>query len=202
MTVGIVDYGCGNLFSLNSSFNRIGAHCKVVSTPKELYACDKIVLPGVGAFADAISKLKSSGMADAVIDFAKVKPLLGVCLGMQMLFDKSYEYGEHAGLSLIRGVVKPLAGHIDSSCKIPQMGWNALEIKKRSKLFKYLKGGEYVYFVHSYYACDCESSVTATVNYGGTVTAAVEKDNVYGTQFHPEKSGEVGLNILKAFTEL
>lgn len=201
--IAIIDYGVGNLFSLESSFKAIGADTVITSDINVLEKADKIILPGVGAFKDAVEKLRETGLFDAVIDLAKSgKPLMGICLGMQLLFDKSYEYGEHNGLGLIKGNVVPMEGKIDKALKIPHIGWNKLEFKKNSKLFKYINDGDFVYFVHSYYACDCIDAITSTAEYDKDITATVEKDNIYGCQFHPEKSGQVGLNILKAFCEL
>ena len=201
--IAIIDYGVGNLFSLTSSFKYVGADVTVTSDPKEIKKADKIILPGVGAFGDAIKKLKDTGLDKIVIEEANNgKPLMGICLGMQLLFEKSYEYGEHNGLGLLRGSVVPMENYIDKSLKIPHIGWNALSIKKESKLFKYLKNGDHVYFVHSYFAKDCDESLLATTEYGKELTAAVAYKNVYGCQFHPEKSGDIGLKILKAFCEL
>ena len=201
--VAIVDYGVGNLFSLRSSFLSIGAETVVTSDPTVLHAADRIVLPGVGAFGDAAKKLRDSGLADVVIAEAKAgKPLLGICLGMQLLFDKSLEYGEHQGLGLIPGEVRPIAEVIPSDLKIPHIGWNALHFNGKSNpLFRYIKEGDFVYFVHSFYGAKCESSVIATAEYGAELTAAVANGNVYGCQFHPEKSGEIGMKILRAFCE-
>ena len=201
--IAIVDYGVGNLFSLKSSFSAIGVEAVVTNEPMVLCGADKIILPGVGAFEDAARKLRESGL-DVVIKqlAADGKPLMGICLGMQMLFEKSYEYGEHEGLGLIPGVVKPIADVIPEDLKIPHIGWNALKFKGDSPLFSKIREGDCVYFVHSFYAADCEESVIATAEYGAELTAAVAKGNVYGCQFHPEKSGAVGLNILRAFAEL
>ena len=201
--IAIVDYGVGNLFSLCSSLECIGASAIVTPDPEELRRADKIILPGVGAFSDAARKLRESGL-DSVIkeEAAKGKYIMGICLGMQMLFEKSYEYGSHDGLSLLRGEVVPMEGYISSSLKIPHIGWNALHFKKEHPLFKYVKEGECVYFVHSYFASGCEDSLVATAEYDKELTAAVAKDNVMGCQFHPEKSGKVGLNILRGFCEL
>lgn len=201
--IAIVDYGVGNLFSLASSFRMVGADVTVTSDPTVLRAAERIVLPGVGAFGDAAEKLRAGGLDRVVIEQAKAgKPLLGICLGMQLLFDKSMEYGEHEGLGLIKGVIRPISDVIPSTLKIPHIGWNALHFgKEKSPLFRYLKEGDFVYFVHSFYGADCEDSVIATTEYGAELTAAVGKDNVYGCQFHPEKSGAVGLNILRAFCE-
>jgi len=201
--LAIVDYGVGNLFSLRHSFAAIGTEAVVTSDPKVLSQADRIVLPGVGAFEDAAARLKKTGLGEAVIQEAKAgKPLLGICLGMQMLFDKSYEYGEHDGLGLIPGVVRPIADRISPALKIPHIGWNALHFQKESPLFKYITDGDHVYFVHSYHAEHCRKAVIATAEYGVELTAAVARDNVFGCQFHPEKSGEVGLRILKAFSEM
>ncbi|MBR6727087.1 MAG: imidazole glycerol phosphate synthase subunit HisH [Clostridia bacterium] len=201
--VAIVDYGVGNLFSLRSSFQSIGVETVVTSDPAVLHAADRIVLPGVGAFGDAAEKLRASGLADVVVAEAKAgKPLLGICLGMQLLFEKSFEYGEHVGLGLIKGEIRPIAEVIPKDLKIPHIGWNALHFNgKKSPLFRYLSEGDFVYFVHSFYGANCEESVIATAEYGAELTAAVARDNVFGCQFHPEKSGEVGMRILRAFCE-
>lgn len=202
--VVIVDYGVGNLFSLVSSFKAIGVDA-VASGDKEIIEkADKIILPGVGAFEDAANKLFSSGLAEVVIEQTeKGKPLLGICLGMQLLFDKSFEYGEHKGLSLVKGEIRPISEVIPSDYKIPHIGWNALKITgEKDGLFKYIKDGDHVYFVHSYYGAKCSESIIATAEYGTELTAAVANGNIYGCQFHPEKSGDVGLNILRAFCEL
>ena len=200
--IAIIDYGVGNLFSLRSSLNKIGADTVVTADPAVIAKADKLILPGVGAFADAAKKLRDSGL-DQVIkaEAAAGKPIMGICLGMQMLFEKSYEYGEHEGLGLLKGSVVPMEGSIPAGLKIPHIGWNALKFEKNSKLFKYIKEGDCVYFVHSFYASGCEDSLIATAEYGRDLTAAVAKDNVMGCQFHPEKSGDVGLNILRAFCE-
>ena len=201
--IAIVDYGVGNLFSLTSSFNFIGADVVVTSNADEIKKADKIILPGVGAFGDAIKKLKDTGLDKTVIEEAKNgKPLMGICLGMQLLFEKSYEYGEHDGLGLLKGNVVPMENYIDKSLKIPHIGWNGLIFKKENPLFKYLKNGDHVYFVHSYFAKDCDESLLATTEYGKELTAAVAYKNIYGCQFHPEKSGDIGLKILKAFCEM
>ena len=202
--IAIIDYGVGNLFSLKSSFAAIGQEAIVSSDPEELRAADNLILPGVGAFGDAADKLHSTGLDSVLLEeVQKGKPLLGICLGMQMLFETSYEYGEHKGLGLLKGSIRPIAEVIPKDYKIPQIGWNALKFEKPDcPLWKYIKEGDYVYFVHSYHASGCEDSLAASTEYGGTLTAAVWKDNVYGCQFHPEKSGTVGLNILKAFCEV
>ena len=200
--IAIIDYGVGNLFSLRSSFAAIGQDAVVTSDIEEIRRADRLILPGVGAFQDAAEKLRASGMDKAVKEeTAKGKPLMGVCLGMQMLFERSYEYGEHEGLGLLKGEIRPIAERIPEGLKIPQMGWNALRIVKDSPLLKYTREGEYVYFVHSYSAVNCEESLLAVTEYGADLTACVGCGNVFGCQFHPEKSGEVGLSILRAFCE-
>lgn len=201
--VAIVDYGVGNLFSLECSLNAIGAEVTITADPEVLKAADQIILPGVGAFEDAAKKLRATGL-DAVLKelAAAGKPLMGICLGMQMLFEKSFEYGEHQGLGLIPGQVVPMEGVIPGDLKIPHIGWNALKFTKESPLFSQIQDGDCVYFVHSYYAANCDADVIATAEYGADLTAAVAKGNVFGCQFHPEKSGTVGLAILKAFTQL
>ena len=200
--IAIIDYGVGNLFSLCSSLKFIGADATVTSKEKEIRAADKIILPGVGAFADAAEKLRSMHL-DVLLreEAAKGKPLLGICLGMQLLFERSLEYGEHQGLGLLKGSVVPMEGVIASGLKIPHIGWNALHFTRKHPLFRYIKEEDCVYFVHSYFATDCADSVIATAEYGKELTAAVALGNVMGCQFHPEKSGTVGLNILKAFCE-
>ena len=202
--IAIIDYGVGNLFSVKRSFAAIGKEAVVTADPEVIRSADRLILPGVGAFADAAAKLRDSGMADLVKEQAAAgKPIMGICLGMQLLFEKSYEYGEHQGLGLIPGAVKPIADVIPADYKVPHIGWNALSfVGEKSRLFRYLNEGDCVYFVHSYYATDCGDAVTATAEYGAPLTASVEKGNVYGCQFHPEKSGQVGLSILKAFCEL
>jgi glutamine amidotransferase len=201
--IAIVDYGVGNLFSLQSSLAAIGAEAVVTADPAVLRAADKILLPGVGAFEDAAKKLRKLSLDKLLKELTDSgKPLLGICLGMQMLFDKSYEYGEHEGLGLIPGTVKPIADVIPEGLKIPHIGWNALKFRGENPIFKYISEGDCVYFVHSFYAADCEESVIATAEYGADLTAAVARGNVYGCQFHPEKSGTVGLAILRAFCEM
>ena len=202
--IAIVDYGVGNLFSLTSSLKMIGADVIVSGDKDEIMNADKIILPGVGAFGDAADKLRESGLDTVVINEAKKgKPIMGICLGMQLLLEKSYEYGEHDGLGLIPGEIRPISDVIPSDLKIPHIGWNALKMNgEKHPIFKYIKDGDFVYFVHSFYGANCEESVIAKAEYGAWLTAAVAKDNVCGCQFHPEKSGEVGLNILKAFCEM
>ena len=203
--IAIVDYGVGNLFSLISSFNKIGADIVVTSDESVIKAADGIILPGVGAFEDAAKKLRDSGLDKVIIDQANQgKKLMGICLGMQMLFEESYEYGCHKGLGLLKGSIVPMKDTIPAELKIPHIGWNALHMvdTRQSELFKYIKPNDCVYFVHSFYATDCDDSVIATAEYGKELTAAVQKGNVMGCQFHPEKSGDVGLNILRAFCEM
>lgn len=202
--VAIIDYGVGNLFSLASSFSAIGADAVITSDPNVIRRAEKIILPGVGAFEDAAKKLYSTGLGELILDEAKKgKYILGICLGMQLLFDKSYEYGEHRGLGLIKGEVRAISEVIPSEYKIPHIGWNSLSFgEKKHELFKYLNEGDFVYFVHSFYGANCKESVIATSEYGAPLTAAVASGNVMGCQFHPEKSGGVGLNILRAFLEI
>lgn len=200
--IAVVDYGVGNLFSLCCSLERIGADAKVTSNPDEIRSAEKIILPGVGAFADAAQKLRDSGLDKVILEQAAAgKEIMGICLGMQLLFEKSYEFGEHTGLGLLKGSVIGMEGTLPAELKIPHIGWNALHFTKESKLLKYIKEGDCVYFVHSFYVDPSAESVVATAEYGKFVTAAVQKGNVMGCQFHPEKSGEVGLNILRAFCE-
>ena len=201
--IALVDYGVGNLFSLRSSFAALGAETAVTADPAVIAAADRVVLPGVGAFGDAAEKLAAAGLDNTMRAVAAAgKPLLGICLGMQLLFDVSYEYGTFAGLSLIHGAVRPIREAIPADLKIPHIGWNALHLQKSSPLFRYIKEGDYVYFVHSFAAADCGEAVIATAEYGVPLTAAVQKGNVFGCQFHPEKSGPVGLSILRAFCEV
>jgi glutamine amidotransferase len=201
--IAIIDYGVGNLFSLASSLKSLGLETKVTRDAAAIRAADHIILPGVGAFADAMAKLEATGLVPVIKQEVEHKPLLGICLGMQLLFEKSYEYGEHAGLGFIQGEVCPLEPDLaDKSLKVPQIGWNALHIVKDDPLFQYIREGEYVYYVHSYYGKNCTESTLATSEYSIPVTGAVRAGKVYGTQFHPEKSGDTGLRILKAFAEL
>ena len=201
--IAIVDYGVGNLFSLKSSFAMIGAEAAVSSDPEVISGAEKIILPGVGAFEDAANKLRAGGLADCVSECAgRGTPLLGICLGMQLLFETSFEFGEHRGLGLLSGKVVDMRNVIPADLKVPQIGWNALHIRRSHPLLKNTREGDFVYFVHSFYASECEDSLLATCEYGAELTAAVAKDNVMGCQFHPEKSGEVGLGILRAFCDL
>lgn len=201
--VGIIDYGVGNLFSLQCAFQRIGEKAVVSDDTQVLSQADRLVLPGVGAFADAARKLQETGLGEYLkAQVAAGKPVMGICLGMQLLFERSFEYGEHSGLGLLHGSVVPMAGRISEKLKVPHMGWNKLEFTKNSRLFAHIREGDFVYFVHSYFAADCPDSVSSVAEYGEKLTASVELGNVYGCQFHPEKSGQVGLNILKAFCEV
>lgn len=203
--IAIIDYGVGNLFSLKSSLAAIGAETVVSGEADIIRSADKLILPGVGAFGDAAELLRREKLDELICEQAGAgKPLLGICLGMQLLFDYSLEYGRHEGLGLVPGCVRPIADRIPAGLKIPHIGWNALRFpagKPVSPLFRYIKEGDCVYFVHSYCGTACTESVIATAEYGSELTAAVARGNVYGVQFHPEKSGNVGLNILKAFCE-
>lgn len=204
--LAIVDYGVGNLFSLSCSLRSLGTEVAVTGDEAVLAAADRIILPGVGAFGDAADALRRTGLDRAVLRESEAgKPLLGICLGMQLLFDYSTEFGRHDGLGLIPGSVQPIRPIIPEEYKVPHIGWNALRFPKDkpvSSLFRYVHEGDHVYFVHSFYGADCEASTIATAEYGPELTAAVARDNVYGVQFHPEKGGEVGLNILRAFCEV
>lgn len=204
--IAIVDYGVGNLFSLASSVKSLGAEVRVTNKAEDLRQATHILLPGVGAFADAAAKLTATGLVPVLREETQHTPLLGICLGMQLLFEKSYEYGEHEGLGLVPGQVCPLAEDLqDPTLKVPHIGWNALDItpgREDDPLFKYVKNGEYVYYVHSYYAKNCAANTLATSEYSIPVTGAVRSGLVYGTQFHPEKSGDTGLRLLRAFAEL
>jgi len=199
----IIDYGVGNLFSLKSSFSAVGEEAVVTSDAQVLNKADRLVLPGVGAFRDARAALDASGLVSCIMENAsKGKPFLGICLGMQLLFERDYEDGVYEGLGLIPGEVRTIADTIEKGLKIPHIGWNALSFRKKTELFKYIKEDDYVYFVHSYHATGCEAYTTSITDYGGILTASVQNGNVYGTQFHPEKSATVGLSILKAFVEI
>ena len=202
--IAIVDYGVGNLFSLTSSLHALGLETEVTRDPEKLRAAERIVLPGVGAFGDAREKLDATGLIPVLLEEAARKPLLGICLGMQLLFDRGFEYGEHAGLGLIPGEVASLGEDLeDRTLKVPHMGWNSLDIRKDDPLFRYFRNGEYVYYVHSFYARHCGDDTLGTSQYGNVaVTGAVRRGNVWGAQFHPEKSGDAGLRLLKAFAEL
>ncbi len=201
--IAIVDYGVGNLFSLRSSLLALGQPAEVTGDSGVIRSADRVILPGVGAFGDAADKLRASGLDRAVCEAADSgKPLLGICLGMQLLFEKGYEFGEHDGLGLLKGSIIPMQGTIPEGLKIPQMGWNALKKKREHFLLRDVREGDCVYFVHSFYAADCEDSLVAVCDYGREITALAARDNVMGCQFHPEKSGPVGLSILKAFCEV
>ena len=202
--IAIVDYGVGNLFSLQSSLKAIGEEAAVTSDQELIRSCDRIILPGVGAFGDAVGKLREAGLFDFMKEqAASGKPVLGICLGMQMLLEKSYEFGEFEGLGLIEGSIEAIEPKLKKKLDIPHMGWNALHFTGKScPLFKDIREGEFVYFVHSYAAFGCEKNTAACAEYEIPLTAAVWKDNVYGTQFHPEKSGPAGLKILKNFCTL
>ncbi len=200
--IAIIDYGVGNLYSLCSSFKKIGADAVVTADKNVIQNAKKIILPGVGAFADAAKKLQETGLGALVKEQAQSgKYMMGICLGMQLLLDKSFEYGEHEGLGLVSGEVAPIKGYVRSDLKIPHIGWNALRFTREHFLFKYIHEGDHAYFVHSYHATGCEKDVLATTEYDKALTAAIGKENVLGCQFHPEKSGDVGLNILRAFVE-
>jgi glutamine amidotransferase len=205
--IAIIDYGVGNLFSLSASLKYLGADTKITDKKEDIEAADRIILPGVGAFEDAIKKLRATGLVDTIIGkIKKGTPMLGICLGMQLLFEESHEYGVHQGLGLVKGTIASIDEDLKAQdiqgLKVPHIGWNALNFTEGEPLFKYIKQGDCVYYVHSFYGKDCEDSTIATSEYGITVTGAVRNGNVYGTQFHPEKSGEVGLNILRAFMEV
>lgn len=204
--IAIIDYGVGNIYSLRSSFKYIGADIELTSDVATIKKADKVIFPGVGAFRDAESKLRATGLDKVVIEEAKSgKPFLGICLGMQMMLTKSFEFGSFNGLDIIPGNVVSMEGVVPANYKIPHIGWNKLifpKDKPKSPIFRYVNEGEHVYFVHSYYCTDCAPDTIATTEYGAELTAAIARDNVFGVQFHPEKSGEVGLNILRAFNEL
>lgn len=205
--IAVIDYGVGNLFSLTASLKYLGAETVVTNRSEDIEKADRIILPGVGAFEDAAAKLRATGLVDTIMkETAAGKPLLGICLGMQMLFEESHEYGVHKGLGLIKGTVASIDEDLKkqgiTDLKVPHIGWNALDFKEDEPLFKYIKQGDCVYYVHSFYGRDCEESTIATSMYGIKITGAVRNGSVYGTQFHPEKSGDVGLNILRAFMEV
>lgn len=201
--VTIVDYGVGNLFSLKSSFAYLGKEVAVTRDPETLLKADRLLLPGVGAFADAAKKLRDLGLDQVLLQkAAEGTPILGICLGMQLLFDRSLEYGDHKGLGLIPGTVKPIRDVVDASLKVPHIGWNALRLSSpKHPVFRYVEDGSFVYFVHSFAGFDCADACIATTEYSGSLTAAVARGNVCGCQFHPEKSGKIGLAILQGFCE-
>lgn len=202
--IAIVDYGVGNLFSLTCSLKALGLEAEVTRDAEKLRAADRIILPGVGAFGDAKAKLDETGLVPLLKEEAEKKPFLGICLGMQLLFEKGFEYGEHEGLGFVGGEVVDLREDLtNKTLKVPHMGWNSLQIRRDDPIFKYIKDGEYVYYVHSFYGRKCAESTLATSRYGNVdVTGVVKSGRVYGTQFHPEKSGDTGLRLLKAFAEL
>lgn len=199
--IAIIDYGVGNLFSLKSSLKQLGLEAVVTADADTIRKADRLILPGVGAFADAMAKLEATGLVPVMKEEAERKPLLGICLGMQLLFDRSSEFGAHEGLGLIAGTVEPLRGDVPEACKVPAIGWNALHLlRPEDPLLAGCREGECVYFVHSYYAKHCEASLVATAEYGGVaVPALVRSGSVAGAQFHPEKSGAAGLAMLRAF---
>ncbi|MFL8709990.1 imidazole glycerol phosphate synthase subunit HisH [Clostridioides sp. GD02377] len=195
----IVDYGLGNIDSVSRGFKKAGIETKISSDINEIKKANSLILPGVGAFRDSINALDELGLIPILREHAsKGKFLIGICLGMQLLYEKSYEYGEYEGLGLIKGSIDKL----DISLKVPHMGWNNLKFNKEDDILKYIKEDDYVYFVHSYYANSSNEELIAFSEYEKKIPAIVRKDNVYGIQFHPEKSGEVGLNILKAYGEM
>ena len=206
--IAVIDYGVGNLFSLLSSLNYVGLDTKLTNDIEEIKNAKGIILPGVGAFRDAIGNLEKYGLKETLINEAKNgKPFLGICLGMQMLFEKSYEYGEYEGLGLINGTVEEIKKYIpeNSDLKIPHMGWNSLIINERFKDDKILKdvdNNEYVYYVHSYFAKIDMKNIVTYSEYGTKIPGIVKNENVYGMQFHPEKSGDTGLKLLKNWGEL
>ena len=201
--VTIVDYGVGNLFSLKSSLAFLGEQAQVTGDPEVIASAERILLPGVGAFGDAADKLRSLGLDTLLRQRAQAGvPIMGICLGMQMLLQGSEEYGYHEGLGMIPGTVKPIRDVIPEDLKIPHIGWNALQFPgEKHPIFRHIKEGDHVYFVHSFYGADCGDAVIAATEYGAPLTAAVGKGNVVGCQFHPEKSGSVGLAILRGFCE-
>ena len=202
--IAIINYGVGNLFSLVGSLEHLGIEAVVTSDAETIRNADRIILPGVGAFSDAKQKLVDTGLIPVLDEeVEKGKPLLGICLGMQMLFEKSFEYGEHEGLGYIKGEVCALNEDISTDLKVPHIGWNKLIIKDKSNpMLKYTNEGDYVYYVHSFYAKNCDDSLVAYSEYGVDVPGLVNHKNVFGAQFHPEKSGQVGLDMLKAFNEV
>ncbi|WP_324822328.1 imidazole glycerol phosphate synthase subunit HisH [Sinanaerobacter sp. ZZT-01] len=201
--IAIIDYGVGNLFSLRCSLDYLKLESIITNREEDILKADRILLPGVGAFSDAIQKLRNTGLVDVIkSETEKGKPLLGICLGMQLLFEKSFEFGEHQGLGLIKGEISSLKSVVSDSLKIPHIGWNRLQRKKEHPLLKYTKEGDYVYYVHSFYADNCVESIRAVSEYQIEIPGAVAYKNICGTQFHPEKSGEAGLRILQAFAEL
>ncbi|WP_058485098.1 imidazole glycerol phosphate synthase subunit HisH [Defluviitalea phaphyphila] len=196
MSIAIIDYGMGNLRSVQKAFEFLGYEAIVTDKKEEIDQAEKIVLPGVGAFRDAIKTIRTKKLDKEIYKAVENgKPFLGICLGMQLAFDKSYEYGEYEGLGLLKGDIVKLPDNV----KVPHIGWNSLTVKKKSPLFEGLPEEPYVYFVHSYYLETSEPIVSATTFYGKEIQVAAQKDNIYVTQFHPEKSGDIGLKILKNF---
>lgn len=200
--LGVVDYGVGNLFSLSASLEYLGVDSVISGEASVLEACDRLILPGVGAFGDAAARLRDTNLDKTVISAAENGvPVLGICLGMQLLFKESFEYGRHRGLGLLDGEVLPLAENpLACGLKIPHIGWNRLKVKRDCPLTG--PDGEYVYYVHSYYADGGLGFCAASSEYGAEIAGLVFDGNVFGTQFHPEKSGNAGLRILKAFSEI
>lgn len=200
--IAIVDYGVGNLFSLARSLEFLGLSSRVTGDPCEIASADRIILPGVGAFGDARAKLAATGLIPVLLEQAAVgKPLLGICLGMQLLFDRSCEFGEWEGLGLMPGTVRDMKPDLPAGLKVPHIGWNTLHFTGEPPLLRYNREGDSVYFVHSFYARPGADTI-ATTEYGVPMTAAVQRGNVFGVQFHPEKSGAVGLAMLRAFSEI
>ncbi len=198
--IHIIDYGAGNLFSVKNALDYLQIKNKITADPADLAEADGIILPGVGAFRDAMTMLNNSGFTEAIkVQTAAGKPLLGICLGMQMLFEKGYEFGETEGLGLIPGCVQLING---GGLKIPHMGWNDLTVLHDCALSADVADGDYVYFVHSYRAETSDDFISCYTTYNEKIPGLVFRDNVYGAQFHPEKSGQVGMQILKNFAEL
>lgn len=200
--IAIIDYGAGNLQSVKKAFDFIGAESVITDNPETINACDKILLPGVGSFGDAMNSMNKKGLVETVKQNAlSGKPFLGICLGLQLLFEESEEAPGVKGLGIFKGKIKKFAP--DMGLKIPHIGWNSLEIKQKDTLFKGIPENSYVYFVHSYYLhAEDENEIATVTNYGIDFHSAVGKDNVFATQFHPEKSGDVGLQILRNFASM
>ncbi|MGG4497778.1 imidazole glycerol phosphate synthase subunit HisH [Brevibacillus reuszeri] len=198
--IGIIDYGMGNLYSLSKALERLGYTYEFVSQPERLSEYSGLILPGVGAFGDAIANIRELGLEKALQDYAAAgRPILGICLGMQLLFGKSEEYGDHVGLGLLTGEAVRFRGDF----KVPHMGWNELQVKQKHSLLEGVQNGDYVYFVHSYHVrVGTPEVLLATTDYHQEVTAIVGRDNVFGMQFHPEKSGETGMRLLRNFAVL
>ena len=196
----IADYGRGNLRSLKNALDRIGMETEISSSPQKIMRADSLIIPGVGAFADAMDAMDAAGLTQVIKDFAKSgKYVLGICLGMQLMYEKGYEYGEREGLGLIKGSIR----YLEIEEKVPHMGWNDLKFEKDSDpVLRKIKEGEYVYFVHSYYADSDESEIVAFTEYGTKIPAIVRQGNIYGMQFHPEKSGYTGERLLEAYRDM